>query len=439
LYGYFARSPRRKKALKDYLAMENAENIERRRRLEAEDRRVPPAHNEVNPVDALEDVLTVLLERLKLPRRIVMTRWLSTADAVRVVLNARDVYINFFYSEENDKASAILDLLEDSVVMAWYACLQDVLPVLTGLNVLFQSRLPLPHILYAQISQAKAKLMHMVGEGGTRNALIPLNAVDVNTKFGAYANKFIHDYSGVVEIRGKGSRLYADDILQLKKSWHKLFAHCLTQIDARFPPENMECFKLMQVLDPMIVHGPMLNRRNQIDGVDLALVVADLANIFEIPLFMSSCIGTLEDIKNSFTAFRASEVAATLWKDLTKKYTDEHPIRANTTARKKKKPFDYTVIYTYYRELLQMPDTKPWAFFALFILVFPTGNAISERGFSAMGASNSKQRSEMSHEQVFAHMIIGFNGPSTSEFATKIRAASKFPNWNLYIHPNNYN
>ncbi len=141
------------------------------------------------------------------------------------------------------------------------------------------------------------------------------------------------------------------------------------------------------------------------------MVVTDLAYIFEIPLLMSSCIGTLEDIKNSFTAFRASEVAATLWKDLTKKYTDERPIGANTntTARKKKKPFDYTVIYTYYRELLQMPDTKPWAFFALFTLVFPTGNAISERGFSAMGASNSnsKQRSEMSRAEVFAHMIIG--------------------------------
>ncbi len=79
--------------------------------------------------------------------------------------------------------------------------------MLTGLNVLFQSTLPLPHILYAQINQAKAKLIHMVGEGGTRNALtsIPLHAVDVNTKFGAYANKFIHDYSGVVEIRGKGN------------------------------------------------------------------------------------------------------------------------------------------------------------------------------------------------------------------------------------------
>ena len=75
---------------------------------------------------------------------------------------------------------------------------------------------PHSHVLfqYAQISQAKAKLIHMVGEGGTRNALIPLHAV------GAYANKFIHDYNGVVEIRGKGSRLYADDILQLKRSWH---------------------------------------------------------------------------------------------------------------------------------------------------------------------------------------------------------------------------
>ena len=41
--------------------------------------------------------------------------------------------------------------------MAWYACLQDVLPVLTSLNVLFQSTLPLPHILYVQISQTKCQ------------------------------------------------------------------------------------------------------------------------------------------------------------------------------------------------------------------------------------------------------------------------------------------
>ena len=115
-------------------------------------------------------------------------------------------------------ASNLLEKLEDSRIMAWYACLQDVLPVLTGLNVLFQSTLPLPHLLYSQITQAKAKLINMVGEGGTRTELIYIDEVDVNTTFGAYANKFINDYSGVAEIRSMGNRLDPDDVLQLKKS-----------------------------------------------------------------------------------------------------------------------------------------------------------------------------------------------------------------------------
>jgi hypothetical protein len=34
-----------------------------------------------------------------------------------------------------------------------------------------------------------------------------------------------------------------------------------------------------------------------------------------------------------------------------------------------------------------------------------------------MGATHSKQRSEMSHELVFAHMVMGFNGPNVTEFA----------------------
>jgi hypothetical protein len=184
----------------------------------------------------------------------------------------------------------------------------------------------------------------------------------------------------------------------------------------------------------------MLTRRAQIKNVDLAVAVDTLVHMFEVPLHLSSPIGSLQDIKNSFTAFRASELAAELWNNLTKEFRDERPIATTTNGRKKKKKsFAHTVIYTYYRELLQMPDVKPWAFFALSILVFPTGNAISERGFSAMGAIHSKQRSEMSDAQVFAHMIIGFNGPSVKNFAETIRPASTLPNWPLYIHPNNYN
>ena len=87
--------------------------------------------------------------------------------------------------------------------------------------------------------------------------------------------------------------------------------------------------------------------------------------------------------------------------------------------------------------LMHIPDIKPWALFALFVLVFPTGNAISERGFSAMGATHSKQRHEMGHEQVFANLIIGFNGPSVPEFAAQLDIESRQPNWPLYIQPTN--
>ncbi len=89
--------------------------------------------------------------------------------------------------------------------------------------------------------------MNMVGAGGTLSELISPDAVDINTTYGAYAIKFIKDHSGQVEIRGFGTKLDVREVVQLKKSWHKLYANCLTQIDVRFPTENMECFKLMQV------------------------------------------------------------------------------------------------------------------------------------------------------------------------------------------------
>jgi hypothetical protein len=96
--------------------------------------------------------MDVLKERHKLPKKLVLTRWLSCADAVRVVLSCRDVYTEFSLNETSDGAGVIVELLEDSTVMAWFACMQDVLPVLTGLNILFQASKPLPHLLYSKIT-----------------------------------------------------------------------------------------------------------------------------------------------------------------------------------------------------------------------------------------------------------------------------------------------
>ena len=237
--------------------------------------------------------------------------------------------------------------------------------------------------------------------------------------------KFLRDIRDGGAIHG--TRLDEREILELKKSWHKLYAHFLQQIDARFPPENMQYFKQMQVLDPSVVHGPL--RRQLIGTDDISIVAGKLLHVFEVPLHGSG-LASPEDIKNSFTLYRMSDACADLWKETVKDSAD---------AGHRGKPFDYSLIYPYYRALMQMPGLKPWALFALFVLVFPTGNAISERGFSAMGAAHSKLRSELSHAQVFAHLMIGFNGPSVHDFTAQLDIESRQPNWPLYIHPNNFN
>jgi hypothetical protein len=121
----------------------------------------------------------------------------------------------------------------------------------------------------------------------TSQRLIPITSVDIDTSLGAFANKFIRDHSGDAAITGKGGRLTRGEVLQLKKQFHTLYDLCLQQIDVRFPPDNMHCFKLMQVLDPTVVHVPL--RRNKIGEDDLTLVVANLVRIFEVPLYASGC------------------------------------------------------------------------------------------------------------------------------------------------------
>ncbi len=57
-----------------------------------------------------------------------------------------------------------------------------------------------------------------------------------------------------------------------------------------------------------------------------------------------------------------------------------------------------------------------------------------------MAGTHTKQRSEMRREQVFAHLMIGFNGPSVPEFSAQLDVESRQPNWPLHIiRPNNYN
>ncbi len=86
-----------------------------------------------------------------------------------------------------------------------------------------------------------------------------------------------------------------------------------------------------------------------------------------------------------YTSFRASEKARDAYKVLYKR--PQLPKR-----------LDETIIYKYYGILWLEADLKAWTFFfVLFLIVFPTGNTIAERGFSAMGAAHNSRRSELGH------------------------------------------
>ncbi len=140
--------------------------------------------------------------------------------------------------------------------MAWYPCLQDILPVLTNLNnVHFQSALPLPHLLYRYIVAAKRTLIKMVGNRcDEREGFMPLDSVKHDTPFGAYANKFLSECCGATGTPTYGMRLsQAAEVLLRKKQWHKFFSHCIVQIDARFPPESCELFELLQCMHVLYI------------------------------------------------------------------------------------------------------------------------------------------------------------------------------------------
>jgi hypothetical protein len=123
---------------------------------------------------------------------------------------------------------------------------------------------------------------------------------------------------------------------------------------------------------------------------------------------------------------RSSEICAEMWQEHVRRYA--------------RLPFDHTAVYSYYKTLLQMPDIAPWSFVCLFLLGFPTGNACAERGFSAMSATHTKERQEMSHEQVWAHMAVQYNGPELDAYAEKLDVdSSSVPNWWGHVSHNNYN
>jgi len=76
-----------------------------------------------------------------------------------------------------------------------------------------------------------------------------------------------------------------------------------------------------------------------------------------------------------------------------------------------------TDIHKFYDSLLSNSDLTHWCKFAALVLILPTGNAISESGFSIMAYTKSKYRNALGPYLLDAQLLAHANGSSVLDFS----------------------
>ena len=301
-----------------------------------------------------------------------------------------------------ERAKWLRDKLNDNELFVWFYFLADVIPILTRMNILFQATLPLPHLLYEKVSGAKNEIRLMIGQE-PRDKLIPDHEVNAETRFGPAVESFLSGcQTGRQKYGERGGVLGRSKVLALKMKMYLCAHYMLENLGERFPNEDLKVYELLRVVDPRLRRRPRLSEKTHAD------CVKDLLHVFEIPLN-----GVVDPTKviRSHAAFMSSPAVG----DLTPQcfVLDENGNH------------DEAKIYDFYYELYKLGgDTIEWCKFALFCLIIATGNAISERGFSAMSAVHGKSRSELGLPQVLASMLAAFNGKSYEDFFQQINRES---------------
>ena len=106
------------------------------------------------------------------------------------------------------------------------------------MNCLFQSDLPIPHLLYDKVQTAKAELTLMCGQT-PRGEVMATNEVQWATPMGAFAETFIAQNCNW-RVHEHGSPLLPSDILGLKKRWARCLWFMHLELEAQFPEDSLE-------------------------------------------------------------------------------------------------------------------------------------------------------------------------------------------------------
>ncbi len=126
----------RKRKLKRDVALVNADRAARRERGMGG---IPDAED---PDDQLHQIIKLECDLVKLPKKVVLTRWLGCIACIRVMITGREAYVNYFLEESKPIAKdpnrirpkLLLSTLKDNALFAWFYFLEDTLPILTRMH-----------------------------------------------------------------------------------------------------------------------------------------------------------------------------------------------------------------------------------------------------------------------------------------------------------------
>ncbi len=153
-------------------------------------------------------------------RKVVLTRWLSSAEAVRdtyafIIFRSNGQCDPWWKGHSNQRLATgqlyvwLVELpTRRFTCIDWHECPIPIVTTVASFTV--QNN-------YA----AKSTLVNMVGTGATRIAPIGIDEFDVNTSFGTFSNKFIRENreGSVLRIHGTSSSPLRDDDVMMLCSW----------------------------------------------------------------------------------------------------------------------------------------------------------------------------------------------------------------------------
>lgn len=185
--------------------------------------------------------------------QVCQTRWLALHCCVKRVLEQYKALKLYFRGEhllDNNKASNIYSVLSNPFTEMYLHFLDFVLPILTSVNLAFQSESPQIHLIYSKVATAYKTILDCYIDNTYLNST-PLSKDQ-------YRNPEHYLRPGNIYLGGTCTAILSNnlfsktDIDEFETNCLHFYVECCHQLYKRFPlnSEHMKCLEMMSFLDP---------------------------------------------------------------------------------------------------------------------------------------------------------------------------------------------